>query len=54
MATVVGNRNGDESKKWFGWNALRQEDGSHWCDKTQSVISPNDEMVRSALQNNLW
>lgn len=45
---------GDNAKKWFGWNALGREDGSRWCDKTQSVISPNDEIVKSALQNDLW
>jgi hypothetical protein len=45
---------GDESKKCFGWNALGREDRSCWCKKTYTIISPNDKMVRSALQNDLW
>jgi hypothetical protein len=45
---------GDEAKKWFGWSALGREEGSRWCEKTQSVISPNDEMVKDNLSSGPW
>jgi hypothetical protein len=45
---------GEEAKKWFGWSALQRERGSRWCEKTQSVISPNDERMKESLNSGPW